>query len=37
LIRDEKEEVERREGMDGGEEDGEVGEKSSEGRADAQT
>ena len=28
LIRDEKEEVERREGMDGGEEDGEVGEGS---------
>lgn len=28
LIRDEKEEVERREGMDGGEEDGEVGEES---------
>ncbi|KAF4636473.1 hypothetical protein G7Y89_g1622 [Cudoniella acicularis] len=32
LIRDEKEEVERREGMDGGEEDGEVGEGSSGGQ-----
>jgi hypothetical protein len=31
LIRDEKEEVERREGMDGGEEDGEVGEGGSRG------
>jgi len=31
LIRDEKEEVERREGMDGGEEDGEVGEGSRAG------
>ncbi|KAH8587386.1 Tho complex subunit 7-domain-containing protein [Bisporella sp. PMI_857] len=31
LIRDEKEEVERREGMDGGEEDGEVGEDSQHG------
>ncbi|TVY41102.1 hypothetical protein LOCC1_G006563 [Lachnellula occidentalis] len=35
LIRDEKEEVERREGMDGGEEDGEVGEGS--GSGDGQT
>lgn len=33
LIRDEKEEVERREGMDGGEEDGEVGESGSRGGA----
>lgn len=33
LIRDEKEEVERREGMDGGEEDGEVGENGSRGGA----
>jgi hypothetical protein len=33
LIRDEKEEVERREGMDGGEEDGEVGETGSRGGA----
>lgn len=32
LIRDEKEEVERREGMDGGEEDGEVGEGSRGGQ-----
>jgi hypothetical protein len=32
LIRDEKEEVERREGMDGGEEDGEVGEGSRDGQ-----
>ncbi|TVY50963.1 hypothetical protein LCER1_G008218 [Lachnellula cervina] len=32
LIRDEKEEVERREGMDGGEEDGEVGEGSGDGQ-----
>ncbi|TVY83639.1 THO complex subunit mft1 [Lachnellula suecica] len=32
LIRDEKEEVERREGMDGGEEDGEVGEESRGGQ-----
>jgi hypothetical protein len=32
LIRDEKEEVERREGMDGGEEDGEVGEGSGGGQ-----
>ncbi|KAI9645442.1 hypothetical protein NHQ30_006181 [Ciborinia camelliae] len=31
LIRDEKEEVERREGMDGGEEDGEVGDTGSRG------
>lgn len=31
LIRDEKEEVERREGMDGGEEDGEVGEENRDG------
>jgi hypothetical protein len=31
LIRDEKEEVERREGMDGGEEDGEVDDNSSQG------
>ncbi|ESZ94645.1 hypothetical protein SBOR_4954 [Sclerotinia borealis F-4128] len=31
LIRDEKEEVERREGMDGGEEDGEVGDAGSRG------
>jgi len=33
LIRDEKEEVDRREGMDGGEEDGEVGESGSRGGA----
>jgi hypothetical protein len=33
LIRDEKEEVERREGMDGGEEDGEVGEGSRGGQS----
>ncbi|TAQ89636.1 hypothetical protein B7494_g2049 [Chlorociboria aeruginascens] len=32
LIRDEKEEVERREGMDGGEEDGEIGEGSRGGQ-----
>jgi hypothetical protein len=37
LIRDEKEEVERREGMDGGEEDGEVGEGSRDGATPRQS
>ena len=37
LIRDEKEEVERREGMDGGEEDGEVGEGSGGGQTPKHT